>query len=241
MANLNYDDFTESVRAVLKLRNKQDDVIVKEIVEAAVRDVIEEFDSSIGSRIDYCLCIEQVDVGCDKMVSRIYLPDDAHWLVEAYVGDVLITPIDMTDKKFWSDYNAVSTRITGLEAFVGRTEGCGTMYIEFAKQICVEDTVEISVIYRLHSSDINYIPEAFKTLMLSAAISHYRNWYMLDNPAAVSKAEATYKKYLSRMRSEQANQVTNNKRPYEVEWKKLFRFILEGGQNDFYSVYTGSN
>lgn len=238
MANLNYDDFTESVRTVLKLRNSQDDAIVREIVEAAVRDLIEEFDSDIGSRTDYCLCVEQVDLGCGKTVSRIYLPDEAMWIIEAYIGNTLITPIDMTDKKFWEEYTCASEYTGGLPAFVGRTE-CGQMYLEFASNITVSEGVEIAVLYRISSSDVSYIPEAYKTLMLQAAIYHYRNWYILDNPAAVSKARENYREYRAKFVAEQGNQSTNNKRPYEVEWKKIFRFILEGSKNDFYSRYTG--
>tara|TARA_R110000823_G_scaffold217636_3_gene346965 strand:+ start:1312 stop:2043 length:732 start_codon:yes stop_codon:yes gene_type:complete len=239
MANLNYEEFTESVRTILRLRNTQDDAIVKEIVQASVRDLIEEFDSGIGSRADYSLTVQQVALTTTKTVSRIYLPDDALWLIECYVGDTLITPIDMSDKKFWGDYASISPELAGLPAFVGRTEGEGTMYIEFAGNILPSDTTEISVLYRVSSSNISYIPEAYKSLLLYASIYHYRNWYILDNPAAVSKARENYREYRAKFISDQGNQQTNQKRVYEVEWKKLFRFILEGSQNNFYSRYTG--
>jgi hypothetical protein len=236
MANLNYDSFTESVRTILKLRLGQDDAIVKEIVEASVRDLIKEWDSEIGSRIDYCLKIDQVDLGCDKTVSRIYLPDEATWVVECYVGNVLVTPIDLSDKKFWGDYTVESQYISGLNAFVGRDE-CGKVYLEFAAPLCPPDDVPISVLYRISSSDVTYIPEAYKTLMLYTAVYHYRNWYTMDNPAAVSKAKENMRNYRAEFVAEQGNQVMNQKRPYEVEWKKMFRFVLEGSQNDLSSRF----
>lgn len=235
MANLDYDGFTESVRTILKLRNQQDEAIVREIVEAAVRDLIEEFDSEIGSRTDYTLTVENVMIGDEAEVSRIILPDDCHYVRQVYLNNCLVTPINIADAKMHeSDPHSGS-----IHAFAGRSED-GCMYIEFA-ELLREDICDVRVLYRVHSSDISYIPEAFKNLVLYAAMYHYRNWYTLDDPAMQSKAEAVYNKYLARMRAEQANQNTNNKRPYEVEWKKMFRFILEGSREDFYSRYTGSN
>ena len=236
MANLNYDSFTESIRTVLKLRNKQDDAIVREIVEAAVRDLIEEFDSDIGSRTDFTIPLSQEEREDGCKVTRMYLPEDALYVRQIYIGDVLVEPVDVIDLPFWRDYRELSTRLTGLQAFIGRTE-CGTMYVEFAVPFCVDDCTTIRVDYRVHSSDISYIPESHKNLALYAAIYHYRNWYMLDDPAIQSKAEENYRRYLARMVSGQGNQVTNQKRPYEVEWKKLFRFVLEGSANDISSRY----
>lgn len=237
MANLDYDRFTESVRTVLKLRNKQDDAIVKEIVQAAVRDLIEEFDSDVGSRTDWSRSIEQVTLPDGPTVSRIYLPEDALYLREAYVGTQLVQAIDMTDVEFWYQFRDFTTSLSGLYAFIGRDEA-GNMYLEFATPISVTEDTLIRIDYRLYSSDITYIPEAYKNLVLYASIYHYRNWYMLDDVAAQSKAEDNYKKYLTRMRADTANQVNDQKRPYEVEWKKNFRFVMEGSINDLFNRNT---
>lgn len=236
MANLNYENFTESIRVVLKLRNGQDDAIVKEITEAAVRDLIEEFDSDIGSRTDFSRTISQVEIPNGPTVSRISLPEDALYLRQCYVGSSLVMPIDVIDTEQWLDYRSNVGILTGLQAFVARDE-FGKMYLQFATPISLAEGVPVRIDYRIHSSDITYIPEAYKNLVLYAAIYHYRNWYMLDDPAMQSKAEDNYKKYLSRMRADQANQVTNQKRPYEVEWKKMFEFVLMGSVNDLYSRY----
>ena len=238
MANLDYESFTESIRTILKLRDSQDSAIVKEIVEASVRDLIEEFDSDIGSRTDFELTVEDVTEG-SQTFSRIYLPDDAHYVREVWVGDNLVQPIDVTDSKFWSDYQSYLVGPTILQAFIGRSE-FGKLYIQFPYQLSVSSDVVIRVDYRLHSSDITYIPEAYKNLVIYASIRHYRNWYDIDNEVAQSKAEASYNKYLARMRADIGNQVMNKKLDYEVEWKKMFRYLLEGSTNPSINIrYSG--
>lgn len=234
MANLNYDSFTESVRTILKLRNAQDDAIVKEIVEACVRDIVEEFDSDIGSRTDYSLKITNVQIPDGPLVSRIYLPEDCHYVRQVEIGNTLVTPVDVTDVQFWRNYRTFVGRLTGLNGFISRDDN-GNMYMELTSPITVDDRVPIIVDYRVYSSDISYIPEAYKTLVLYGAVYHYRNWYGVDAVEIQSKAEMNYNKYLSRFRSEQANQNTANKRDYEVEWKRMFRYVLESNVNDLSS------
>ena len=90
MANLDYESFTESIRTVLKLRNSQDDAIVKEITQAAVRDLIEEFDSDVGSRTDFTLKVTQEQLDGVKWVSRIYLPNDALYVRQIYVFIIIL-------------------------------------------------------------------------------------------------------------------------------------------------------
>ena len=227
MANLDYESFTESIRTVLKLRNSQDDAIVKEITQAAVRDLIEEFDSDVGSRTDFTLKVTQEQLDGVKWVSRIYLPNDALYVRQIYVGSTLVEPINMLDAEFWGNHSIYISNLIGVHAFVGRNES-GKMYIQFASLL---ESDYIRVDYRIHSSDITYIPEAYKNLVLYASICHYRNWYMTDDVAAQSKAKDNYREYLARMRADTANQDLNQKRPYEVEWKNMFRFVLESNIN----------
>jgi len=235
--NLSYDDFTQSVRTVLKLRNKQDDAIVKEVVEATVRDLTDEFEEGIRSKLDCSLEVVNVDTDCGT-VSRIYLPDDAMYVKEIYIDNVLVTPIDARDEQFWIDYDY--DVIGGLQAFPYRTpDGC--FFVQFVQCFNLEDGYcpQVKVLYKSNSSDVSYIPELFKTVVLYGCIYHYRNFYTVDDPAAQSKAQQNYNRERSKLRSGLMNQNKSQKRDYEVEWKKLYRFMLEGNRNDFYSRYTG--
>ena len=115
------------------------------------------------------------------------------------------------------------------------------MFVQFVQCINVSDEYcpRVKMIYRSNSSDVSYIPEMFKNAVLYGCIYHYRNFYTVDDPAAQSKAQQNYNNAVVRVRSGLMNQSKSQKRNYEVEWKKLQRFLLEGSNNDFYSRFTG--
>lgn len=242
MANLNYDSFIKSLRTVLETRNNQDDAALSEVIEAAVRELIEEFDTEIGSRTDRCpeICNVELQDGC--IATRIYLSDDVMYVKEAWINGVQITPVDILDEEMWNQAGSNYSYNVGYNAFIERTpDGC--MYIQLTNAINIDPNCppRVKVVYGVTSSDISYIPEAYKTLIIYGAVMHYHNWFLTDQIEAVSKATQNYDKYLKRMRAQFANQIVHQKRPYEVEWKKMFRFILEGSREDFYSRGYGTN
>ena len=235
--NLDYDNFTQSIRTVLKLRKGQDDAIVQEVVEAAVRDLTEEFEDGIKCKLDCSLEVVNEETDCGT-VSRIYLPDDAMFIKELYIDEILVTPIGAVDEEFWREYQ--EDYIGGLQAFPYRTiDGC--FYVQFAQCFNLDDGYQpcVKMIYKSNSSDISYIPELFKNAILYGCIYHYRNFYTVDDPSAQSKAQQNYNKQLAKLRAGLMNQNKSQKRNYEVEWKKLYRYILNSNQNDFFSIYTG--
>ena len=237
MSTLDYDSFTRSLKVILKLRSNTDDVIVREIAQAATRDIVREFDPTL----DFDLSIVNETEGSNEF-SRIYLPDEALYLVQCYINSIEVVPIPISDRSFTTEFERYGLGNNRYTATLHVKED-GRRYLQLIKTIASEDLTNLNVtgVYTIYSDNVSIIPEAYRNLAIYAAVKHYRAWYTLDNPAAVSKAEQNYTKYLAELRAETSNQETHQKRPYEVEWKKMQRILIEGGTEDFYSAFSGSS
>jgi hypothetical protein len=237
LSTLDYDSFTRSLKVILKLRSNTDDVIVREIAQAATRDIVREFDPVL----DFELSVVNETEGEDNNTfSRIYLPDEALYLVQCYINSIEVVPVPVSDRSFTTEFERYGLGNNRYTATLHKTDD-GRKYLQLIKTFADEDLDNFNVTgtYTIYSDDVSYIPEAYRNLAIYAAVKHYRSWYTLDNPAAVSKAEQNYTKYLAELRAETSNQIPHQKRPYEVEWKKMQRILIEGSTEDFYSAYSG--
>lgn len=237
MSTLDYDSFTRSLKVILKLRSNTDDTILREITQAATRDIVREFDPVI----DYELSITNETLG-DNEFSRIYLPEEALYLASCYINSIEVVPVQVADRQFVTEFERSGLGDNRYSATLHRTSD-GRRYLQLIKGIASSDLANLNVtaVYTIYSDDVSYIPEAYRNLAIYAAVKHYRAWYDTDNTEAVSNAATNYRKYLSELRAENSNEDTHQKRPYEVEWKKMQRILLEGGTEDFYSAYSGAS
>jgi hypothetical protein len=235
VANLDYNSFVKDLRTVLSLRGGADEAALKVIIQATIRDVIREFNNSIGSRTDRrpFICNEEIEDG--TTVTRIYLADDAVYIKSAFLNGIEIVPIDITEEEIWlqSAVNLNDNTIVEIPASIQRTED-GQIFLQLIPLLTLnpESPPRAVINYAITTSDVSFIPEAFKNLIIYGCIRHYNNWYLTDQPDTQSKSDANYRDYLKMLRAELGNENTHIKRTYEIEWERLFRVTLEGNTND---------
>lgn len=230
MSTLDYDSLTRSLKVILKLRSNTDDVVLREVTQAAARDIVREFDPVL----DFELSVVNEVEGSNEF-SRIYLPDEALYLVQCYINSIEVVPVPISDRSFTTEFERYGQGNNRYTATLHRKPD-GRRFLQLIKTIAEEDldNLTVTAVYSIYTDDISYIPEAYRNLAIYAAVKHYRSWYDLDNIPAVSKAESNYMRYLADLRAEMSNEDTHQKRPYEVEWKKMQRTLLEGSAEDFF-------